>query len=485
MLFNSLTYLVFLPAVAVAYWFVPGRWRLWLILVASCVFYGFWRIEFLPLLLFSAIMDYYLAIWIDRTQDERRRFRLLLVSVAGNLTILFFFKYFLFFSNSLFSLAEAIGYRPSFVELNIILPLGISFYIFATISYVIDVYRREFPAERDLLLYSCFVVYFPHLVAGPILRARSLIPQLRSRAQFDLELVSSGIARIAAGLFLKVVLADPIGSLVDQAWARDPVTLTGLDCWTMAFLFGCQIYFDFAGYSHIAIGSSKLMGINLPENFDYPYMSASPREFWRRWHISLSTWIRDYVYLPLAGGYRREAHLTGTSAPHPGIPREQRTAPLFVTWALMGLWHGANWTFVIWGLYHAAAVWLHRRFSAILDGHRIKVPGVLAWGATLAVMMAGWIPFRCQMTSDGLAMWASMVNPSKLFGLTLLPNTYVAAAAMFVLMPAVYYANKLKVHYLNSRRSLQLGADWAYYSVVFFGIIVFLRVTAQFIYFQF
>jgi alginate O-acetyltransferase complex protein AlgI len=486
MLFNSITYLVFLPIAVFAYWRVEASQRLCLILVASCVFYGFWRIEFLPLLLFSAFMDYFLAIWIDRTRNERRRYRLLLVSIAVNLSILFSFKYFLFLRSSIFSLAEMLGYKASFIETSLILPLGISFYIFATISYVIDVYRREYPAERDLLHYTCFVVYFPHLVAGPILRARSLIPQLRYPAEFKLDLVPSGVARITAGLFLKVVLADPVGVLVDQAFARDPATLTGLDCWTMAFLFGCQIYFDFSGYSHIAIGSSLLMGVRLPENFNFPYVASSPREFWRRWHISLSTWIRDYVYLPLVGDYRSEsASSVGTSAPRPGIPKEQRTIPLFTTWALMGLWHGANWTFVVWGLYHAAAVWGHRKLAAMFEHWRVSVPSLLAWAVTLAVMMGGWIPFRSQTLSATFTMWSSMVNPAKLMGLTLLPVCYVTAAALFALMPAAYYAEKLASTMDQSRWRIHLVAGWVYYSAAFFAIIVFLRVTSQFIYFQF
>ena len=376
MLFNSLTYLLFLIVVVAIYWQLPPRPRLWLVFAASCVFYGFWRLEFLPLLLFSAVMDYGLARWIDGTQNNRRRKRLLIVSIVANLSILFFFKYLIFFRDATYSVAALAGYHPGFVELKIILPLGISFYIFATISYVIDVYRREFPAERDLLLYACFVVYFPHLVAGPILRARSLIPQLRDRPRFELSMVTTGIARIVAGLFLKVVLADPIGQTVNDGFARAASSLTGTDSWTLAFLFGFQIYFDFAAYSSIAIGSALVMGIALPENFDWPYLAATPRSFWRRWHISLSTWIRDYVYLPMAGAYRRQGNDAigaNASAPQAGLPREQRTLPLFATWALMGLWHGANWTFVVWGVYHAAMVWLHRQFSAA--GRALRAAG--------------------------------------------------------------------------------------------------------------
>src|SRR6516164_8046218 len=211
MLFNSITYLfIFLPTVALLNWGLPDRLRLWLILIASLTFYGFWRIEFVPLLLFSAALDYCLALWIERTENQRYRRRIMLISVAVNLGILGIFKYLLFFRDTIWSIASWVGYHPSFVELNVILPLGISFYIFATISYVIDVYRREFKAERDFLVYCCFVVFFPHLVAGPILRAGTLIPQLRQPSDFNWDLVRSGISRILQGLFLKVVLADTI-----------------------------------------------------------------------------------------------------------------------------------------------------------------------------------------------------------------------------------------------------------------------------------
>jgi len=484
MLFNSLTYLVFLAGVVVLYWRLPVRPRLWLVLIASCVFYGFWRLEFLPLLLLSAVMDYWLARWIDATENNSRRKHLLIISIVANLSILFFFKYLIFFRDATYSLAALAGYQPGFVELNIILPLGISFYIFATISYVIDVYRREYPAERDLLLYVCFVVYFPHLVAGPILRARSLIPQLKERPPFDLALVSTGIARIVAGLFLKVVIADPIGAIVNEGFARVPASLTGLDSWTLSFLFGFQIYFDFAAYSHIAIGSALLMGIVLPENFNWPYIAATPREFWRRWHISLSTWIRDYVYLPMAGSYRRQGNdaiAAHASAPQAGLPREQRTLPLFATWALMGLWHGANWTFVVWGVYHAAIIWLHRQASRF----GLKVPIVVAWAITLPLMMAGWVAFRSLTLMQALTMWRSMVDPAHFRGLTLLPAAYTTAASTFALMLAAAWVYHWLMPRLNrdgtAFRVLALG----YYTVGFAGIVLFLRVTSQFIYFQF
>ena len=290
MLFNSTTYiLLFLPIVTVLYWHLEARPRMWLIFIASLIFYGFWRLDFLPLVLFSAMLDYVLALWISRIDEPVARRRLMLISVFANLAILGFFKYLAFATDSVLSIARLLGFEPGFLELKIILPLGISFYIFQTLSYTIDVYRREIEPERDWLKYMCFVTFFGHMVAGPILRARVLLPQFAERPPFDGALVIEGVKRILAGLFLKVVLADTISPFVDAGFARSAAELGPLDAWTLAFLFGFQIYFDFAGYSHIAIGSAKLLGITLPENFAFPYLSTSPREFWKRWHISLST----------------------------------------------------------------------------------------------------------------------------------------------------------------------------------------------------
>jgi alginate O-acetyltransferase complex protein AlgI len=486
MLFNSVTYLMFLPVVVAVYWLIRQRLRQWLILFASLVFYGFWRVEFIPLLLASALMDYFLALAIERSENSTRRRRMLVVSIAANLGILFFFKYLVFFTQAAGSIAQLIGYQPSFVEMKVILPLGISFYIFATISYVIDVYRKEFPAERDLLTYMCFVVYFPHLVAGPILRARSLIPQLKSPEPLSTLLFADGIQRILFGLFLKVVIADQIGSLVDEGFQRDPSSLSALDCWTLAFLFGFQIYFDFCAYSHIAIGSSLLMGVRLPENFNFPYMAASPRDFWRRWHISLSTWIRDYVYLPLSGGYKRTDIPLGASAPLLEMPQEQRTIPLYVTWVLMGFWHGAAWNFGIWGLYHAIVVHAHRLVFRKLPIGTTFMVGVLSWFLTLLAMMAGWIPFRAQSVSQTFAMWAKLLKPTEYFSLTLLPIAYITAAVVMIgIVITGLVAKYLLPHREYAARLQHPALLFLLNTILITGIFVFLRITSQFIYFQF
>ena len=497
MLFNSATYvLLFLPLVTVAYWHLPKRPRMWLILVASLIFYGFWRIDFIPLVLFSAMLDYFLAIAIDRIEEPNARRRLLLISVFANLVILGFFKYLVFFTESAGSIARLLGYEPGFVELKIILPLGISFYIFQTLSYTIDVYRREIPPERDVLKYLCFVTFFGHMVAGPILRARVLLPQFETRPAFEGAFVTEGLKRILAGLFLKVVLADSAAEFVDAGFARRPGDLGFLDAWTLAFLFGFQIYFDFAGYSHIAIGSAKLLGITLPENFNFPYLATSPREFWQRWHISLSTWIRDYLYLPLLGTFRsaRDDAWDTMSQTDTQSSQWQRGYALFGTWIIMGLWHGANWTFALWGFYHAVLIQAQRLLTVRPSSGATGNAGGAAWiwpvlgfGVTLPLSMAGWVPFRCATVQDSLTMWGRMLDVSGLlrptFGLA--PNAYILAAAlttgMMLTWAWVTYADRV----LERWQGATFALSTAYYTVVIAVVFVMLQVKAQFIYFQF
>jgi len=497
MLFNSVTYLfIFLPATVFLYWRVPQRLRLWLILLASVTFYSFWRVEFVPLLIFSAVLDYALALWIERTDNQRDRRRIMLISVIANLAILGVFKYLLFFRDTVWSVAGWLGYHPTFIELRVILPLGISFYIFATISYVIDVYRREFKAERNFIVYFCFVVFFPHLVAGPILRAGTLIPQLRHPANVSTNDIFAGLSRILQGLFLKVVLADSIADFVDKGFARDASTLSALDVWTLALLFGFQIYFDFSGYSHIAIGSARMFGIFLPENFDFPYLATSPRDFWRRWHISLSNWIRDYVYLSIVGDHTAKSdHIWRTEGlQHREAEKtkpDQRTYALYGTWALMGLWHGANWTFVLWGLYHAVLVHGYRLLNARSWMLRGTAADWFGRAITFPIIMAGWIWFRCQSIGDAFTMWGKMLNPHAYWAFRLAPNSYFVALAIAACMPVVWLISTVLLPRFE-RQSLKpmisaiaLPAQVIAYALIIIFDFVFLESSAQFIYFQF
>ena len=494
MLFNSVTFLgLFLPIVCTLYWLLKGQARLWLLLISSITFYGFWRIEFIPLMLGSAIMDYFLAHWIARTEDQTQRKRIMGISLVANLGILGFFKYFLFFRDSIFSVAQLLGFEPSFTTINIILPLGISFYIFQTLSYTIDVYRRDIEPETNLLRYMTFVTFYPHLVAGPIMRPDILIPQLANPAPFSAQKVREGIERILAGLFLKVVLADSIAPFVDEGFANNLLQMSAFDAWTLAFLFGFQIYFDFAGYSSIAIGSAMLMNIYVPENFRFPYVATSPREFWKRWHISLSTWIRDYVYIPLIGRYRAPGEGAwdtlsepGEKAPDtPDVSEARRTRALFTTWAIMGLWHGANWTFVVWELYHATMVWGQRSLSRWISPPQRWIGALVGVGVTLPLIMAAWIPFRAPDLNSTFILWSKLVNPLAYRGLSLAPNSYLVAAIITLAMFAAYFVSEKLVPRLAKYPSAFLVVKSAYLTVVIAIVFIMLEVRAQFIYFQF
>ncbi len=335
MLFNSAAFALFLPAILVAYWITRGRERRWVMLAGSYFFYSWWDWRFTSLLILSTVVDYTCGQVMGRSTDRSRRKLILLISIVTNLGILGSFKYFNFFRDSAASLLIALGYDNSLPTLDVILPMGISFYTFQTMSYTIDVYRGAKP-ERRLLDFAVYVSCFPQLVAGPIVRARELLPQINTDRRFaDVDL-SAGVYRIFRGLFKKMVVADTLSLYVDAVFA-EPGSYTGLSAWIGLYAYAFQIYMDFSGYTDVALGVGRLLGIKLPENFNRPYLAASPSEFWRRWHITLSTWLRDYLYISL-GGSRLGRLLTVRN--------------LFITMALGGLWHGAAWTFVAWGVYH-------------------------------------------------------------------------------------------------------------------------------------
>jgi D-alanyl-lipoteichoic acid acyltransferase DltB (MBOAT superfamily) len=489
-IFNSVTYCVFLVAVVGLYWVLPRTPRLWLLMLASLTFYGFWRVEFLPVMLASAVTDYFAARGIHRSEKPLTRKLLVLLSLCVNLGLLGYFKYLLFFADNVSGLMRLVGVDWQPPALNIILPLGISFYTFQTISYTIDVYRGFITPERNFVLYCCYVTFFPQLVAGPILRAREVVHQLDRRPCFCSEDVALGLRRALYGLFLKVVLADNIGPVVDQGFAQDVSALSALDVWTLAFLFGFQIYFDFSAYSHIALGSARLMGIKFPENFNFPYMASSPRDFWRRWHISLSSWIRDYLYLPLAGAkvHDRSTGGLGQAPESKGaqtISAATMTRALFLTWAIMGLWHGAAWTFVFWGLYHASFVYLYRLSLPALRGLPPVVARAGGWVVTLPFAMLSWIAFRAVDLDQMFSMYGRVLTPSAYTWLGLRENSYLLAALMLLAMVATYYTTHWLAPRLRSRPLVFTFAETASLAVIISLVFVFLRPISQFIYFQF
>jgi len=481
MIFNSLTYFVLLFVVVALYWVLPYRTRLTLIFLVSLIFYGFWRVEFLPVMLVSVIVDYLVALRMPVSSAKQKR-ALLLVSLFVNLGLLFYFKYLIFFTENVTGFANILGADIDPIVLTIILPLGISFYTFQTISYTVDVYRGLIQPERNFLLYACYVTFFPQLVAGPVLRAVEVIHQFAQRPPFLWVHIAIGMRRITYGLFLKVVLADNIAPLVDMGFAMPVETMSAIDVWVMAFLFGFQIYFDFSAYSHIALGSARLMGICFPENFNFPYLATSPKDFWRRWHISLSSWIRDYLYLPLAGIQVLDRSVGGLAN---AVKDKRKNKALFMTWAIMGLWHGANWTFVLWGVYHAIAITMYRLIAPLTRGINDNLKLIGGMVVTLPIMMLSWIPFRSESLSVAFVMWSKVFNPFAYFSLNMRENVYLVAAIVLLGVVATYlFKSKVIPSFSRMGVSLVLVESIAF-SIVVPLVIIYLRPIKQFIYFQF
>lgn len=383
MTFNSWVFAFFFVAVLALYYRLGWRAQNILLLIASLIFYGWWDWRFLGLLILSAGIDYAAGLGMGGASPRRRR-ALLIASMCSNLGILGVFKYFGFFASSFAALLQTFGLRAHLPTLDIVLPVGISFYTFQSMSYTIDVYRGRLTPVRNPLLFYLFVAYFPQLVAGPIERATNLLPQLARPRRVTSDMISSGALLMLIGLARKVLIADNVAPLVDQAFAA-PETSSSFQLAVVIALFGIQIYCDFAGYSDMARGMSRLFGIEVMENFRRPYFAANITEFWRRWHISLSTWLRDYLYIPLGGS------------------RGSRLASyrnLMLTMLLGGLWHGADWTFVAWGGLHGGALAVHKawtqgRAALGIPSGRLGGLGTLgSWGLTIAVVGAGWVFFR-------------------------------------------------------------------------------------------
>jgi|SRR4051812_26367042 alginate O-acetyltransferase complex protein AlgI len=483
MLFNSVSYILFLIAVSILFWLTSPRLRTWLLLGASVAFYGLWRPEFLLLIAFSALVDFGVALKIGQEHRPSRRRLWLAISLGFNILLLGYFKYAYFIAGNIEVLAHLLGAQWSVRLGTIILPLGISFYTFLSISYTDDVYRGLYKPTNDLKLYLTYVTFWPHMVAGPILRAHELIPQLRSSPQFDLDGIAAGVKRILFGLFLKVGPADHLAPLVDDWLLMNPSSLGALDVWTMAFAFGMQIYFDFAGYSMIAIGSARLLGIHFPENFNWPYLANSPREFWKRWHITLSSWIRDYLYLPLCGVRFRDTSDGGieTNLVRPDSLR--LITALLATWGIMGLWHGAAWTFVLWGLWHAVFIWIYRVITPFTAWLPNRLISPLGWAVTVAVSMLGWILFRSRSAEEAIALLGRICNAHAYGHLSFRESSYLLVAALFVGMLAMHLASR----YLLSTKKVWLRrtADTMAVAISAFTVFILLRPVNLFIYFQF
>ncbi|MGA9115979.1 MAG: MBOAT family O-acyltransferase [Bacteroidota bacterium] len=433
MLFNSFIFLIFLAAGWLVYVLLPRRrWRVWFLLAASYFFYGYWDWRFTILLLLSTTVDYAVGRALGAAGEQRRRRRLLLASCAVNLGILGFFKYFDFFTESAEAAAGALGLPLELLHLNLVLPVGISFYTFKTLSYTIDVYRRTIPPTRSFTDYALFVGFFPNLVAGPIDRAGSILPQISRLARPRALQVREGLVLIVTGLFMKVLIGDASARIVNNIFGQPELYRAGevLAAWV---LFGIQVYADFAGYSNIARGAGRLFGVELMKNFDQPYLSSSFSEFWRRWHISLSTWIWDYIFNPLMTWRLRRAQIRGADEPG-GQMRSAYAYAVIVTMLLCGLWHGAGFVFVLWGgihgLYLAVERLLVYRGKTIPLRRRIRsakslVRFAAGWVSTQALVGIAWILFRSGSLGEAgrilgrIAAWEPSEHTARLAAMTL------------------------------------------------------------------
>jgi len=397
MLFPTLSFgLFFLLVFALTWSTTSNDWRKLVLLVASWIFYGAWDWRFVPLLIVSAVMNWGVAALIARDGDRKRRKALMLGGVVANLVMLGFFKYFDFFAEQAGSLLELLGVRQDPALMQVILPVGISFFTFQGISYAVDVYKGRVPAARllDILLLMSF---FPHLVAGPIVRASDLVPQFQQKPQLNRSMVTMGLLLIVWGLFKKAVIASELATAFVDPVFEAPMMHGRIDLILAAYGYAVQIYCDFSAYSDMAIGIAALLGYRFPRNFDRPYRSASLQEFWRRWHISLSRWLRDYLYIDALGGNRG------------GKARVYRN--LMLTMLLGGLWHGAAWTFVIWGGLHGAALCVERWWSRASLTKAWVLPHWAKVALTFHIVVLGWIFFRASSFGDAIAYLGGIFAP--------------------------------------------------------------------------
>ncbi|MCE5272083.1 MBOAT family protein [bacterium] len=492
MLFNSLQFVFFFPLVLLFYFNLPVRWRNYFLLAASYYFYMCWKAEYIILIVISTLIDYYAGLAMSRTEDPAKRWKYLLLSMLSNLGLLFSFKYFNFFNESARAVFQHYNLFYDVPVFKLLLPVGISFYTFQTMSYTIDVYRGKTPAESHLPTFALYVSFFPQLVAGPIERSTNLLPQFYRVNSFDRQRFLSGLQQMLWGFFKKVVIADRLAILVNRVYGS-PEQQGGVALLIATYFFAFQIYCDFSGYSDIAIGSARIMGFELMENFRRPYFSKSIGEFWRRWHISLSTWFRDYLYIPL-GGNR--------------VSRGRWYFNLFFTFLVSGLWHGANWTFVIWGALHGFyllfSLWTEKaRYALVSALGLLKRPGLLRFlrvVTTFHLVLFSWVFFRARNLEQALTIlkkigrfsgWDQfrrmLATPGKTEFLLGLSNGGLIIATLSILLLEV-------VHLLQRRgplgeRIAPRGGVWTRYAMLYTILLVIIVFgefnNNEFIYFQF
>jgi alginate O-acetyltransferase complex protein AlgI len=489
MLFTSLTFAFFIIPVFVLYWFVFNRnltAQNILLLVSSYVFYGWWDWRFLFLLFFISTSNYLVAILIQKREQKKQRKFLFLLGLVINIGTLVLFKYFNFFIGGFTNLISLFGFRLNLLTLHIILPLGISFYIFLSLSYLIDVFQKKLTAVRNfpeaLLTFS----FFPIILAGPIQRPIGLLPQIQKKRQFNYDQATDGLRQILWGLFMKVVIADNCAVTVNQIFADSAIS-SGSTLVLGIFLFTVQIYSDFAGYSNIAIGLGKLLGFSIMQNFAYPYFSRDIREFWKRWNISLTTWFRDYVFLPIAYAVSRRIK----SDRFYMIKTEFLiyTVGISVTWILTGLWHGANYTFIIWGLIQGLFLLINhvsakprkrvlKRLNIRNDNYLLTFADTLA---TFILIMFSWIFFRADSFEHALTYLSGIFSAS----FFTVPHFRVTTMALITLFFIVEWVGRKHQYAVEWLAKWYTPARWVMYFTITLAIFYYSGKEQQFIYFQF
>ncbi len=476
MAFNSFEFLVFFAVVFTLYWAAPWRrLKIILLLAASYWFYMSWNAKLAAVVAGSSLIDYFLARALERSESDGRRKAFLVTSIVMNLGLLVYFKYTKFFLSSFVDLLQRTGFHAHMPELSIILPIGISFYTFEALSYMIDLYMRRIQAEKNPIHFLLFISFFPRMIAGPIIRARNFLPQVPRDMRFDGARFDLGLQYVLMGLFKKIAIADRMACLADPVYSAPSNYSTGA-VWIAVIAYSLEIYSDFSGYSDIAIGTAHMLGFKLPQNFDMPYLSRNISEFWRRWHISLSTWLRDYVFISL-GGSRGTAAMT--------------VFTLMTTMALCGLWHGANWTFVAWGVLQGVMMLIHRVFRFFCKTRPAWQAALeTAWGAAARVLITflaatlAWVIFRAQNFPTAGAVLHALFFPQKgvMVRSPVGPWSLVVALTIVVLAHAAAEAGLWK----------KFSAAWSpplrgtAYAVAAVAIFLMATNTAKpFIYFQF
>lgn len=466
MLFNSLPFALFLPIVFFLFWSIGRRDLLAqnaIILSASYFFYGYWDYRFLSLILFSTLIDFLVANSIAETSDERRRKLLLSISLVANLGLLGLFKYFNFFIDSLVEVSSSLGITLDWPTLNIILPVGISFYTFQTLSYTIDVYRRKIKPNKDFVQFACYVTFFPQLIAGPIEKARDLLPQFNRLKKFDYSLAVEGLRLMLIGFFKKMVIADNCALFVNKAF-DSPADFSGPQLWYAAVLFSFQIYGDFSGYSDIAIGSARLFGFRLSRNFNLPYFSKDLNEFWKRWHISLSSWFKEYLYFPLGGNRFGET----------------RTAVnLLMVFLVSGLWHGANWTFVVWGICHGLLVVI----SKMIHTPRSDSMKIVFIMATFFLTTLLWVIFRSDNFGKMTDYFTGLFSSSAPDNVDFISKRLMVIILVLVSLETYSYLKALSLN--EAIKNLHVFWRYSFYVFITSLIILFSGKEQTFVYFQF